>query len=118
MYRRYEPKPGQNRPQQPPKDKKSCPPPSHNPRNCPPKKEEPPKPKPPEKHPHPLTKLIPQSLYNPETGKIFGVLSPEDLLLAALILLLLDSGDDSDDNSFLIYALFYILISDYIDLPF
>ena len=67
---------------------------------------------------HPIAKLIPQSIYNPETGKVLGFLSAEDLLIAALILLLIDSGDDENDNSMLIYALVYILISEHIDLPF
>lgn len=67
---------------------------------------------------HPVTKLIPESLYNPETGKILGFLSAEDLLIAALILLLIDNSCDDEDNSLLIYALLYILISDHIDLPF
>lgn len=120
MYRRYEPTPGQNRPQQSQQNKRPCPPP-RPPRSGPSsadKKQESPKPKPPEKHPHPLTKLIPQSLYNPETGKVLGMLSAEDLLIVALILLLIDGGDEASDNSFLIYALLYILLSDHIDLPF
>lgn len=71
-----------------------------------------------ERKTHPLTKLIPQSIYNPDTGKILGFLSAEDLLIAALILLLIDSGDEESDNSMLIYALLYILISEHIELPF
>ena len=67
---------------------------------------------------HPILKLIPQSLYNPQTSKILGFLSAEDLLLLGLIFLLLDSGDESEDNSMLIYALLYILISGHMDLPF
>lgn len=68
---------------------------------------------------HPVTKFIPQSIYNPETGKIFGFLSAEDLLIAAIILILLDGGseDCGEDNSILIYALLYILISEHVDLP-
>lgn len=68
---------------------------------------------------HPITKFIPQSVYNPETGKVFGFLSAEDLLIAAIILILLDGGSDDcgEDNSILIYALLYILISEHIDLP-
>ncbi len=66
-----------------------------------------------------ISKFIPPSVYNPETGKILGFLSAEDLLLAALILLLIDNdgGEDGEDNSMLILALVYILISDHIDLP-
>lgn len=64
-----------------------------------------------------LTKFIPQSVYNPETGKILGFLSAEDLLIAALILLLIDNGDDEEDNSMLIFALVYILLSGHMDLP-
>ena len=68
---------------------------------------------------HPITKFIPQSVYNPETGKIFGFLSAEDLLIIALIITLLDGGGDDckEDNSILIYALIYILLSEYIKLP-
>lgn len=66
----------------------------------------------------PLLKFIPQSVYNPETGKVLGFLSAEDLLIAALILVLIDNRDADDDNSLLIYALVYILISDRINLPF
>ena len=67
---------------------------------------------------HPITKFIPQSVYDPKTGKILGFLSAEDLLILGLIFLLLDSGDECEDNSFLIYALIYILISGHTDLPF
>ena len=67
---------------------------------------------------NPVLSFIPSGLYNPETGKIFGFLSADDLLLIALILILIDSNDDRNDNTFLIYALIYILISDYTDLPF
>ena len=67
---------------------------------------------------HPLMKFIPKSLYNPETGKVLGVMSADDLLIVALILIMLDSGDDCEDNSMLIYALIYILLSEYIELPF
>lgn len=67
---------------------------------------------------HPLMKFIPRSLYNPETGKVLGVMSADDLLIVALILIMLDSGDDCEDNSMLIYALIYILLSEYIELPF
>ena len=64
----------------------------------------------------PLLGLLPPSLYNPETKKVLGLFSAEDLLLAALILLLLDNEENRDPM--LIYALLYLLISDYIDLPF
>lgn len=66
----------------------------------------------------PLLKLIPQSVYNPETGKVLGFLSAEDLLIGALILLLIDNQESDEDNTILIYALVYILISDKINLPF
>lgn len=66
-----------------------------------------------------LMKFIPESLYNPKTGKVLGIISAEDLMLAALILLILDNSDDcGEDNSMLVYALLYILISDHVDLPF
>ena len=70
------------------------------------------------KNSHPVTKFIPQSIYNPQTGKILGFLSAEDLLILGLIFLLLDSGDECEDNSMLIYALLYILLSGHMDLPF
>lgn len=66
----------------------------------------------------PLLKFIPQSIYNPDTEKVLGFLSAEDLLIVALILLLIDNRDSDEDNSLLIYALVYILISDRINLPF
>ena len=62
-----------------------------------------------------ISALIPPSLYNPETQKVLGLFSAEDILLAALIFLLLENNDS--DDSMLVYALIYILISDYIDLP-
>lgn len=65
-----------------------------------------------------LTRFIPQSVYNPETGKVLGFMSAEDLLIAALIILIIDSSDEETDNTMLVYALIYILISDHIDLPF
>lgn len=71
-----------------------------------------------QKNIHPLMKFIPQSLYNPETGKVLGFLSTEDLFVAALILLFIDNGDECEENSMLIYALLYILLSEHIDLPF
>ena len=120
MYRRYESNSTRSQPQQSHIQKKTCPPPHNDTKDNsarpkpPPASKQPPKPKP----SHPLTNFIPQSVYNPETGKVLGFLSAEDLLIAALILLIIDSGDDSGDNSFLIYALLYVLISDHIDLPF
>ena len=120
MYRRYEPQ------------RKSSPPPQnirhngqHN--NSPPQDArqkaqaaaQRPKPKEnKEKKEHPLTKFIPQSVYDPKSGKILGFLSAEDLLLVALILLMIDAEDNDADNSMLVYALIYILISEHIDLPF
>ena len=65
---------------------------------------------------NPILGLGPSSLYNPETKKVLGFLSADDLLLAALILVLLDS--ECSDDSLLIYVLIYVLISDYIELPF
>lgn len=68
---------------------------------------------------NPVSGFIPPAVYNPETKKVFGIFSAEDLLLAALIIILLDNDDSNgSDDSMLIYALIYILISDYIDLPF
>ena len=65
-----------------------------------------------------LLDFIPRGLYNFETGKVFGIISPEDLLIAALIIVLIDEADESRENQMLIYALLYILISEYVDLPF
>lgn len=62
-----------------------------------------------------LKGLLPSSLYDSSSKKLFGFLAAEDLLLVALIFLLLDR--DGEDNLLLIIALGYILISDYIDLP-
>ncbi len=64
----------------------------------------------------PILSLLPKAVYHPETKKILGLFSAEDLLLIAMIFLLLDSEDT--ENSVLVYALLYILISEYIDLPF
>lgn len=58
--------------------------------------------------------LIPTSVYNPKTKKLFGVLSAEDLLIIALIFLFLEN--DEEDNSMTVLALIYILLSDYVDL--
>ncbi|MEE1013877.1 MAG: hypothetical protein U0L92_06180 [Clostridia bacterium] len=65
---------------------------------------------------NPILGLIPTSVYNPETKKVLGMFSAEDLLLAGLIFLLLENEENEDPM--LVYALLYILISDYIDLPF
>ncbi len=134
MYRRYEPSPrrkqegGSSQPQTQggTSSKRNCNeyrtmkngmPSPHTYGNKPPQKNIP-KSTPAEKKAHPITKIIPQSIYNSETGKIFGLLAPDDLLIIALILLLIDSGDEEEDNSLLIYALLYILIAEHIDLPF
>lgn len=61
----------------------------------------------------PLLGLIPRHIYNPDTKKILGVLSSEDLLLIALIFLFLESNDD--DNPLMVLALVYVLLGDYID---
>ncbi|MEG1441451.1 MAG: hypothetical protein RSB38_07790 [Oscillospiraceae bacterium] len=63
---------------------------------------------------NPLLGLIPTTVYNPETKKVLGFLSTEDLLLIALIFLFMEN--DENDDPMIIYALIYILISDYIDL--
>lgn len=63
-----------------------------------------------------LSELLPPMLYQPETKKILGMISAEDLLLAGLIFLLTE--EENRENRWLLYALLYILISDYIDLPF
>ncbi len=65
---------------------------------------------------NPVLALLPSSVYNPETKKILGVLSAEDLLLIALIFLLLDS--EETENSMLVYLLLYVLLSEHLDLPF
>ncbi len=65
---------------------------------------------------NPVLNMIPPALYNRETGKVLGFLSAEDLLIVALIFLLLESKEAED--SLLVYLLLYILISDYIELPF
>ena len=59
--------------------------------------------------------ILPSSVYNPDSKKIFGMFSAEDLLLVALIFLCAES--DEEDNSMMILALLYILVSDYIELP-
>lgn len=67
---------------------------------------------------HPLLNLIPRSMYNPENGKVFGIFSVDDLLIAALVLVLIDGGNDCEENNCLIYALIYILLSEHLELPF
>lgn len=61
-----------------------------------------------------LTRFLPTSIYNPDTKKILGILSAEDLLLVALIFLFLDS--DNEDSNLMVLALAFVLLSDYIDL--
>ena len=123
MYRRYAPNPNQRPTRMPPKPQPM--PPSQHHGKPPPmqgkreevhkkeasqgKKREP-KPK------NPIFGLVPTSVYNPDTKKVLGMFSAEDLLLAGLILLLLENDENND--SMLVYALLYILLSDYIDLPF
>ena len=78
----------------------------------------PPPPPPPEQKQknNPLLSFIPSSVYNPENGKILGFLSAEDLLLIAMILMFLDSEEDGDN--LMVYALLYVLASEWIDIDF
>ncbi|MBQ9737762.1 MAG: hypothetical protein IJV86_05140 [Clostridia bacterium] len=62
-----------------------------------------------------LQGLLPSSIYDFQSKKLFGILSAEDLLLIALIFLFLEKEDG--DNTLMILALGYILLSDYIELP-
>lgn len=62
-----------------------------------------------------LCGILPTSVYNPKTKKLFGFFNAEDLLLVALIFLFAENDEDSDPA--IIIALIYILISDYVDLP-
>ena len=62
-----------------------------------------------------LQGLLPSSIYDFQSKKLFGILSAEDLLLIALIFLFLEKEDG--DNVLMILALGYILLSDYIELP-
>ncbi len=62
-----------------------------------------------------LQGLLPSSIYDFQSKKLFGFLSAEDLLLIALIFLFLEK--EEGDNTLMILALGYILISDYIELP-
>lgn len=58
--------------------------------------------------------LLPPTVYNSKTKKLFGILSAEDLLIAALIFLFLDSEEEGDP--LLIIVLIYLLFSDRFDL--
>jgi len=69
---------------------------------------------PPKNNKNPILSFIPTSVYNPENGKILGFLSAEDLLLIAMILIFLDSEEDGDN--LMVYALLYVLASEWIDL--
>ena len=62
-----------------------------------------------------LYNLLPPSVYNHQSKKLFGFLSAEDLLLLALIFLFAES--DCEDSSLLSLALMYILVSEHFDLP-
>ncbi len=61
-----------------------------------------------------LEKFLPENIYNPKTKKLFGILSPEELLLASLIFLFADS--ERDDSNLLCLALLYLLFADKFDL--
>lgn len=61
-----------------------------------------------------LEKFLPENIYNPKTKKLFGLLSPEELLLVALIFLFADS--ERDDSNLLCLALLYLLFADKFDL--
>ena len=87
--------------------KQNAPPPP--PKPCPPPKPEKKKDK---GRKNPLS-YLPKEIYNCETHKFFGFLSGEDILIIGLILMVLDGGCDED--LFLILALLYILLSDWID---
>ena len=73
-----------------------------------------------EQHPkhnkNPIFSFIPSSLYNPENGKILGFLTAEDLLIIALIIMFLDSDEEGDN--LMVYALLYVLASEWLDLDF
>lgn len=53
--------------------------------------------------------LLPQGVYNRETGKFLGIATGEELLIGALILLIL-SRRESEDDTLLLIALIYILV--------
>ncbi|MBO5955787.1 MAG: hypothetical protein J6Q10_03190 [Clostridia bacterium] len=57
--------------------------------------------------------FIPKNIFNPESKKILGFFTSEDLLLIALIFLFLESNDE--DNPLMVLALVYVLLADYID---
>lgn len=59
-------------------------------------------------------RVIPREIFDAKTGKLFGVLSFEDLLLIALIFIL--SGSEEEEDRLLLYVFLYVLLSDYIDL--
>ena len=86
--------------------KPNAPPPE---KQCPPPKEEHKE----DKGRKNLLSCLPNEIYNCETHKFFGFLSGEDILIIGLILMVLDRGCDED--LFLILALLYILLSDWID---
>ncbi len=111
MYQRYSPTPASCQPSGQPQKPKPPPAPKQS---QPPKPPETKKPKPSKKNP--ILGMIPPVLYHPETKKVLGIFSAEDLLLAGLIFLLLENEELEDPM--IVYALLYILISDYIDLPF
>ena len=58
-------------------------------------------------------KFLPKEIYNSDTHKFFGKLSGEDILIIGLILMVLDS--DCKEDLFLVLALLYVLLSDWID---
>ncbi len=114
MYHRYAPTPASRpnfQPEQGPK-----PPPKSNPLTQKTPEKTPEKKQSPKSRKNPILGMIPPALYNPETKKVLGVLSAEDLLLAGLIFLLLENEELEDPM--ILYALLYILISDYIEFPF
>lgn len=80
----------------------------------PPKKEERPCPCCEKREKNLLEKFLPENIYNPRTKKLFGILSPEELLLASLIFLFADS--ERDDSNLLCLALLYLLFADKFDL--
>ncbi|MBR2916716.1 MAG: hypothetical protein IKC07_03860 [Clostridia bacterium] len=109
MYIRYNNSPSQNQ-------GASCPPPPNRTTTPPPKKPSCPPPenkcKDKEGFKNPL-KFLPKEIYNPHTHKFFGKLSGEDILIIGLILMVLDS--DCGEDLFLVIALLYVLLSDWID---
>ena len=107
MYRRYQQPSVKQSTRMPPRAQTPPPPRAVTPPLPPPKAKIPEK-----KSQNPILGWIPSALYNPETKKVLGMFSPEDLLLVGLIFLLLENDEKQDDM--LIYALLYILISDYL----